>query len=150
VSDDFGYEPRVRPAGEVKAEVAALSSAVLDMVCVKARITEAGPMELPWDEGVDPDEFHNVTHLWSLYGVDNALLEQGMTSLADHLPERDWTVVKNGPDSSRNRNQEILAVHLPTRAQLEATWKQGLDGHEPLITFSLYSRFFIPAAEPGR
>ncbi|WP_327290432.1 hypothetical protein [Streptomyces sp. NBC_01198] len=150
MSEEFGYEPRVRPAGEVKAEVAALSSAVLDMVRVQGRITEAGPMELPWDEGDDPDAFHNVTHLWSLYGVDNSVLEQGMAFLADQLPARDWTVVKNGPDSSRNRNQEILAVHTPTRAQLEATWKQGLDGHEPLIAFSVYSRFFIPAAEPGR
>ncbi|WP_333766569.1 hypothetical protein [Streptomyces sp. IBSBF 2435] len=149
MSDDFGYEPRVRPAGEVKAEVAALSSAVLDMVRIKGRVTAGGPMELPWDEGADPDRFHTITHLWSLYGVDNDVLERGMAALADRLPERGWTVAKNGPDSSRNSNQEILAVHMATRAQLEATWMKGLDGHEPLITFNVHSRLFIPAEEPG-
>lgn len=142
VSEVLGYEPRVRPVGAVKEEIAELSSAVLDMVHVKGRVTEGDPMELPWDEGADPDAFHNITHLWSLYGVDNAVLERGMASLAGHLPEGGWIVVGNGPDSSRNRNQEILATHLATKTQIDVTWLKGLDGHEPLITFSVYSRCF--------
>jgi hypothetical protein len=150
VSEEFGYEPRVRLAGAVKAEVAELSSAVLDMLHVRGRTTEGGPMEVPWDEGDDPDAYHNITHMWSLYGVDNSVLGQGMASLAEQLPAHGWVVVKNGPDSSRNRNQEILATHLATRAQLEASWKKGLDGHEPLLSFSVYSRFFAPAPESGR
>lgn len=150
VSEEFGYEPRVRAAGAVKEEIAELSSAVLDVARVKARITEGGPIELPWDEGADPDAYHNITHLWSLYGVGNDVLGQGMASLAEHLPERGWTVVRNGPDSSLNRNQEILATHMATHAQLQARWMKGLDGHEPLIAFSVTSRFFVPAPETGR
>jgi hypothetical protein len=132
----------------VAAEIAALSSSVLDIVHVQGRITEGAPMELPWDEGDDPARYCNITHLWSLYGVDDTVLEAGMTALADRLPENGWTVAKNGPDSSRSRNHQILAVHMATRAQLEATKRKGINGREPLILFSVYSRFFIPVQEP--
>jgi hypothetical protein len=150
VSDRLGYQPRVLPAREVKAQVAELSSAVLDMVRVRGRVSEGGPMELPWDQGEDPDEFHNVTHLWSLYGVDESALEGGMAALAQQLPEKGWHVVRNGPDSSRNRNQEILATHLATRVQLEATFERNADVGDPRISFSVYSRFFVSAQEHGQ
>jgi hypothetical protein len=146
--DTLGYEPRVRPAGEVEAEIAALSSSVLDMVRIRGKVTDGAPMELPWDEAEEPDKYYNITHLWSLYGLGDAALEQGMTALADRLPDNGWTVVKNGPDSSRARNQQILAVHMATRSQLEATRRKGINGREPLIIFSVYSRFFIPVQEP--
>jgi hypothetical protein len=149
-SDRLGYQPRLLSAREVKAQVAGLSSAVLDMVQVKGRVSEGGPMELPWDQGEDPDQFHNVTHLWSLHGVDESALEEGMAALAQRLPENGWHVVRNGPDSSRNRNQEILATHLATHIQLEATFERNTDLGDPLIFFCVYSRFFISAQESGQ
>ncbi|WP_327287953.1 hypothetical protein [Streptomyces sp. NBC_01198] len=146
----LGYQPRLLSARDVKVQVSELSSAVLDMVQVKGRVSEGGPMELPWDQGEDPDAFHNVTHLWSLRGVDESALEGGMAALAQRLPENGWHVVRNGPDSSRNRNQEILATHLATHIQLEATFEPNTDLGDPRISFSLYSRFFVSAKEPGQ
>lgn len=147
MSDTLGYEPQVRATGEVTAEIAVLSSSILDMIHVKGNVTEGAPMELPWDEAEEPGKYCNITHLWSLYGVDDAVLEAGMTALADRLPENGWTLAKNGPDSSQSRNQQILAVHMATRAQLEATMRKGIHGRDPLIIFSVYSRFFIPVQE---
>ncbi len=65
-----------------------------------------------------------------------------MKNLRNALPNQGWKVTKHGKDSSRNRNLEIMAVHLKTHTQLEVTWLKGLDGHTPLLEITLYSRCF--------
>ncbi len=131
----------------MEGEVGSLSSELLDVLRVRGKVTKPGPMASPCRvEGGGADSYRSVRHPWSLYGVDNKVLEQAMRNLADGLPQRGWKIVKQGTDSSRNRNLEILAVHLESRTQAEITWRKGLDGHEPLISFAVYSRCF---RDPG-
>ncbi|WP_333766570.1 hypothetical protein [Streptomyces sp. IBSBF 2435] len=136
-----------RDAGDVRSEVAAQAGAVADMTHVTGKTTEGGPpdgspTDTSCDDGRDDSPDREMLQMWSLYGVDNATLGKAMTNLAANLPEQGWKVVKNAPDSSMNKNQEILAVHTATKAQLDATWRKGLDNHEPLITFNVYSQCF--------
>ncbi|MFE1172138.1 hypothetical protein [Streptomyces sp. NPDC058773] len=137
------YEPEERDTQQVVREVGTLSSRVLEMLNTKGKSTEPGPAAAPCDVPHDTSRTHqSVRHPWSFYGVGNDALEKGMTNLHRALPEEGWKVVKYGKDSSRNRNLEMMAVHLKTHTQLEVTWLKGLDGHTPLLEITLYSRCF--------
>ncbi|MFE6778275.1 hypothetical protein [Streptomyces sp. NPDC057702] len=137
------YQPKDRYGDEVEQEIAALSGELLDVLQAKGEVTKPGPMAGPCRvSAADAEMYRSVRHPWSFYGVDNKVLESAMDNLAKGLPDRGWKIVKNGPDASKNRNPEILAVHLKSRTQAEITWRKGLQGREPLISFAVYSRCF--------
>ncbi|MFF4699902.1 hypothetical protein [Streptomyces chattanoogensis] len=137
------YEPAARKSREVVHEVGSLSSRVVEMLDIKGKATEGGPGVGSCDASGDgARKYRSVRHPWSMYGVGNGALEKGMENLHNALPQQGWKVVKYGQDSSQNRNLEILAVHLKTHTQLEATWMKGLDGHTPLLEITLYSRCY--------
>ncbi|KUJ64262.1 hypothetical protein ACZ90_56725 [Streptomyces albus subsp. albus] len=134
----------------MEKEIGSLSSRLLEMLHIKGKVTDLSPAAGPCEVGgLEGAEFRSVRHPWSLYGPDNSTLEKGMRNLVERLPRQGWKVVRNGPDSSKNRNQEILAVHLRTHTQAEVTWMKGLDGHTPIISFAVYSRCFRDPDAPG-
>ncbi|WP_052457037.1 hypothetical protein [Streptomyces sp. AcH 505] len=139
-TDGIGYEPRTRDSRAVEDEIGTLSSQVLDMTDTKGQVTKPGPADGACSD--DDTTLRRVRHPWSLYGLSDNALRKAMDSLADSLPARGWKVVKDGADSSKNKNREILAVHMATSSQLEVTWMRGLDGHDPLISVDVYSRCF--------
>ncbi|WP_145987753.1 hypothetical protein [Streptomyces hygroscopicus] len=146
-SSGLEYEPQVRKSRAVEEEVGTLSSRLLEMLKIKGKVTDLAPMASSCQvDDDDTEKYRSVRHSWSMYDVDNNALEKGMDNLAEQLPKQGWRVVKDGPDESRNRNREILAVHTKTHTQMEATWMKGLDGHEPMISFAVYSRCF---RDPG-
>ncbi|MGW2324497.1 hypothetical protein ACWC5C_01885 [Streptomyces sp. NPDC001700] len=146
-SSGLDYEPQVRKSRAVEDEVGSLSSRLLEILKIKGKVTDLAPAASSCrvDDG-DAKKYRSVRHPWSIYDVDNKTLEKGMNNLAAQLSQQGWRVVEDGPDSSKNRNREILAVHTKTHTQMEATWMKGLDGHEPLISFAVYSRCF---RDPG-
>ncbi|MER0243891.1 hypothetical protein AAHZ94_18125 [Streptomyces sp. HSW2009] len=146
-TDENACDPTPRTGEQVEEEVGALSSGVLDAMGIKAKVTDTKPMAGPYDGASEEDRARIVRHPWSVHGVRNEVLQSGMDNLAVELPKRGWKIVKSGPDASRNRNLEVSAVHLKTRAQLEMTWMKGLDGHAALISVDVYSRCF---REPDR
>ncbi|MEV0277153.1 hypothetical protein AB0I22_12300 [Streptomyces sp. NPDC050610] len=142
-SGNLGYEPQVRDGRKVEQEIGSLSSEVLEAFHVKGKVTEPGPAAGRCDvDGEDAEKYRNVRHPWSLHGLGNDVLGKGMDNLVERLPGKGWKIVERGHDSSRNKNQRILAVHLKTHTQAEVTWMKGLDGHEPLIEVAVYSRCF--------
>ncbi|WP_162890383.1 hypothetical protein [Streptomyces olivoreticuli] len=144
------YEPETRSSQAVEKEIGSLSSKVLDMLQVKGKVTEPGPAagSCSTSDG-DVSGYRSVRHPWSLYGADNDSLQKGMNNLKDKLPAQGWKVERYGADTSRNQNLEISAVHSETRTQLEVTWMKGLDGKEPLIEVTLYSRCFRDSGDPN-
>ncbi|MBB5936737.1 hypothetical protein [Streptomyces zagrosensis] len=142
-SEKLNYQPADRRSKEVEAEIGSLSSELLDMLRVKGKATPADPMAGPCGAIADaPESYRSVRHPWSLYGVDNKVLGVAMENLAEALPKHGWQVVKRGPAANKNRSLEILAVHLESKSQAEISWMKGQDGHEPLISFAVYSRCF--------
>ncbi|QKW08874.1 hypothetical protein HUT18_23340 [Streptomyces sp. NA04227] len=140
------YQPKSRPPQEVLTEVKSLSSGLYDILHVRGKTTAPGPMASNCkSDDNEEGSLQIVRHPWSLYGVNNASLQKGMSNLARELPKRGWKIVKNGPNRSEARTLEILAVHMKTRTQMHAEWLRGLDaGTEPLIAFDVYSRCFKP------
>ncbi|GLV73711.1 hypothetical protein [Streptomyces hygroscopicus] len=146
-SSGLEYEPQVRKSRAVEEEVGTLSSRLLEMLKIKGKVTDLAPMASSCQVSDDATKkYRSVRHPWSIYDVDNKTLEKGMNNLAAQLPKQGWRVVKDGPDESRNRNREILAVHTKTHTQMEATWRKRPEGDDPLISFAVYSRCF---RDPG-
>ncbi|MFI2355432.1 MULTISPECIES: hypothetical protein [Streptomyces] len=130
-----------RSGPEVEIEIATRSSEIMDMMATKGKMTELGPRSYACAREVQGGRV--VRHPWSLYGVSNDRLETAMKNLVARLPDKGWKIVENGDDGSRNRNQQILAVHLDTLTQMDISWKKALDTNRPMITASVYSRCFI-------
>ncbi|CAG6391856.1 hypothetical protein NMG29_30975 [Streptomyces cocklensis] len=132
----------VRDAQAVTDEVATQSDAVLTMTQVKGKVSGSGATEVSCNYDNDDDPNREMLNMWSLHGLDNTVLGKAMANLAAGLPEKGWKVVKNGPDRSMSRSQEIQAVHLATKTQLDATWQKNLQRGDPMIVFHVYSRCF--------
>jgi hypothetical protein len=137
-----GHSTPVRDTQALTDEVTTQSDAVTSMTQVKGKITGGGSTEVSCNYDKDDDPNREILNLWSLTGVDNTTLGKAMANLATSLPEQGWKVVKNGPDRSLSRSQEILAVHMATKTHLEATWRKNLQRGNPTIIFSVYSRCF--------
>ncbi|MER6416750.1 hypothetical protein [Streptomyces humidus] len=137
------YEPKSRSTETVQAEISELSSRLFDVMSIKSKVTKPGPDVQPCDsDDANSGKVYRIRHPWSAYGAGNDAMEKGMANLRQGLPKQGWKIEKVGNDGSSNKNMQILAVHEKTLSQAEITWLKGLDGHEPLIEVSLYSRCF--------
>lgn len=142
-SSKLSYQPKKRDNREVEHEIGGLSSRILEMLQVKGKVTEPGPYTAACPSGKgDAGDLRWVRHPWSIYGTDRKVLQEGVDNLLESLPKQGWKVVKRGPDMSRNRNLQILAVHLKTHTKLDVTWMKDPGGDRPLIAVTLYSRCF--------
>jgi hypothetical protein len=112
------------------------------MTQVKGKITGGGTTEVSCNYDNDDDPNREILNMWSLTGVDNPALGKAMANLAASLPEQGWKVVKNGPDRSLSKSQEIQAVHMATKTRLDATWQKNLQRGNSAILFHVYSRCF--------
>lgn len=137
-----GHSTPVRDPQAVTDEVTTQSDAVITMTQVKGKVTGGGSTEVSCNYDNDDDPNREMLNMWSLTGVDNTALGKAMGNLAASLPERGWKVVKNGPDRSLSKSQEIQAVHMATKTQLDATWQKNLQRGNPVILFHVYSRCF--------
>ncbi|MFH8365778.1 hypothetical protein [Streptomyces sp. NPDC018031] len=136
-------EPEMRNSREVVDEVGRLSSRILEMTRVKAKVTEPGPYASTCPGSRYEDDLRWVRHPWSMYGVDREILQKGWENLLQQLPEQgDWKVVRRGRDKSRNRNLELYAVHVKTQTKLEVAWLSDPGGDKPLLEVTLYSRCY--------
>ncbi|MDD1057841.1 hypothetical protein NMG29_06300 [Streptomyces cocklensis] len=136
-----------RDSGAVSNEVATQSRAIMDMMQITGQLVGSSPPRgTPTDMSCDDDNDDSpervMTQMWTLHAKDNTLLGKGMANLLAGLPKQGWKVVKNAPDSSMNRNQEILATHLATKTQIDVTWEKNIQYGDPLIQFDVFSRCF--------
>lgn len=144
----------LRDSHAVAGQVAELSTSVMGMTRVTGKTTPGAPPHgVPSDISCDVDDGNGpdrqMLQSWSLYGVGNGTLGTAMARLAADLPEQGWKVVRHGPDSSANRNQEIVAVHVATKAKLDITWQRNLTHGEPLILFYISSSCFREPVAAG-
>ncbi|MDT3396096.1 hypothetical protein RKE29_05470 [Streptomyces sp. B1866] len=142
-SGDLGYKLKVRDSRQVEEEVGSLSSELLDLMQIKGKVAEPGPATGYCGYDTVESKYRSVDHPWSVYGVGDDVLEKGMKNLFSRLPDQGWKIIKYGPNSSKNKDLEIEAVHLKTHTGALIIWMKGYDTHEPLISVDLVSRCFI-------
>ena len=108
-------------------ETEAKSSKILDVMNLKAKVTEPGASATECSGTSDEDTFSGV-HMWSVYGVPFTELQQAMDRLRQDLPKKGWKIVKDGPDRSRSRSPQILAESHKDRFTVDIRLrKRGAD-----------------------
>ncbi|SHN32624.1 hypothetical protein [Actinacidiphila paucisporea] len=136
-----------RDAATVRSEVMTQSAVVMDTAHVTGRQVGAfpprsTPTDLSCDDDNDDSPDRVLSQMWTVHSKDNTALGKGMANLAARLPGQGWKIVRNGPDSSLSKNQQILATHLATKIQMDVTWEKNLRYGDPLIQFDVYSPCF--------
>ncbi|MET9858153.1 hypothetical protein ABZY93_02315 [Streptomyces smyrnaeus] len=107
--DNPEYEARTEESAQDHTEE--VSSRIRDLIGIAGKTTEPGALVDGYADCPGGDDTFRVRHAWSIFELPKAELREGMDRLRDRLPENGWKISKDGPDSSRNKNREIVAKH---------------------------------------
>jgi hypothetical protein len=99
----------VRDSGAVKAEVEQESSRILEIMALKGKVTNAGAVTTPCANYDSSENVYRARHPWSVYEVPVADMERAMDRLRAGLPDKGWTIVKDGVDGSAAKSPQIVA-----------------------------------------
>ncbi|MFI0779048.1 hypothetical protein [Streptomyces sp. NPDC021212] len=110
--DDLGYTPKGREVSRAKNDAKEASSEILEIIDLRGEVSEPGP-GIAQCGGKDPEKFYRVNHMWSLSGVPVPEMQRAMTRLKEGLPKKGWKIAKYGPDGSRSKSPELVAVSVP-------------------------------------
>ncbi|WP_059005772.1 alpha/beta hydrolase [Streptomyces specialis] len=128
---------------EARARARAHSSAVLDLLAVRARVSGGGPgvTRCPSDPGAE--RLFAVRHPWSVSGVPREELRRAMARLRRGLPSRGWRITADGVRDNRNRSPRLTFTTTRDNAGngaggcvLDVTLEGGPDD-EPLLAVTL-------------
>ncbi|MCT2592068.1 hypothetical protein LHJ74_19540 [Streptomyces sp. N2-109] len=144
------YKPQVREVEAGKSVTRKISSELLDMAGIKGKVTDSGP-GIAVCEDVDPNfrEYYIVRHPWSIYGISNRALEQGMQNFRKGLPGHGWTITKDGPARSRNEDPEIFAENKGEKHAVHIIWHRTGANRKPLIHVNLVSECYKRSIRGG-
>ncbi|WP_239110102.1 hypothetical protein [Streptomyces anulatus] len=138
MNEDSADAP-VRASSEVQDEVEKVSGSILEILSLKAKMTEAGAMISPCEGGV-----YRAHHPWGVYGPPAKDLEEAMGRLRSRLPEKGWKIVKDGPDDSQAKSPQIVADSADGRFSVDARF-HGKQSDDPAqLEVTVQSACFRP------
>ncbi|MFI1187663.1 hypothetical protein [Streptomyces californicus] len=137
--DEKSADTPVRVSSEVQDEVEKVSSSILDIISLKAKLTESGAMITSCDGGA-----YRAYHPWSLYGPPAKALGEVMDKLRGQLPKKGWKIVKDGPDETQVRSPQIIAESTDGKFSLDARFHDGRDGGPAQLEVGVQSACFRP------
>ncbi|MFI6205636.1 hypothetical protein ACIBAI_04465 [Streptomyces sp. NPDC051041] len=105
-------------SSEAADAIEELSSGVYDLIGVegKASSSRAGVMDC---SDKDRETYFRIFHFWSFYPASASDLDVAMRRLKEELPKRGWEVVSYGPDTSKNKNINLVAVNDMKKASIK-------------------------------
>ncbi|WP_438494519.1 hypothetical protein [Streptomyces asiaticus] len=107
--NNLDYEPTKLDVDKARQKTREVSSRLLEMIEVKGKVTESGPRIAPCDDEPDVKDLYVTRHPWSIYGLSEEEVIQGMENLRRGLPEHGWKILRDGKSNSRAQDPEILA-----------------------------------------
>ncbi|MFD5343351.1 hypothetical protein [Streptomyces anulatus] len=139
--NETGADAPVRASSEVQDEVEKVSSSILEILSLKAKMTEAGAMISPCEGGVV-----RAHHPWGIYGPPAEKLEGAMERLRGQLPKKGWKIVKDGPDDSQGKSPQIVADSADGEFSVDARF-HGRQSDDPAqLEVTVQSACFRPEA----
>ncbi|WP_098898803.1 hypothetical protein [Streptomyces sp. st77] len=129
----------VRTSSEVQDEVEKVSSSILEILSLKAKITEAGAMISPCKEGA-----YRAHHPWGLYGPSAKELGDAMDRLRSQLPKKGWKIVKDGPDDSQAKSPQIVADSTDGKFSVDARFHDRRSDDPAQLEVTVQSACFRP------
>lgn len=138
----LNYEPEELSVDSARSKTKSVSSQLLEMIGVKGKVTQPGPGLAKCDDEPDAKDLYIMNHPWSVYGVSNDILKQGMENLRKSLPERGWKILKDGETKSVARDPEILAENKKLRYAAHIVWMRTSASGRPMINVTVVSGCF--------
>ncbi|MER6598731.1 hypothetical protein [Streptomyces parvus] len=129
----------VRTSSEVQDEVEKVSSSILEILSLKAKITQAGAMISPCKEGT-----YRAHHPWGLYGPSVKELGDAMGRLRSQLPKKGWKIVKDGPDGSQAKSPQIVADSTDGKFSVDARFHDRRSDDPAQLEITVQSACFRP------
>lgn len=133
--DGPGFTPEIREIADAREEAQGVSSELFDVLALRGTVSRAGPGVALYGD-LDPETFYRVHHPWSVTDVPVADMRRAMERLRAELPGRGWTVRRYGPDTSPNRNLELVADkderrYVVSVRFMDRSGTEGNDGGRP-------------------
>ncbi|MFE2977838.1 hypothetical protein [Streptomyces sp. NPDC059258] len=132
----------VRASSEVQDEVEKISSSILEILSLKAKMTEAGAMISPCEEGT-----YRAHHPWGVYGPPAKDLGEAMDRLRSQLPKNGWKIVKDGPDDSQGKSPQIVADSADGKFSVDARFHDRQSDDPAQLEITVQSACFRPESE---
>ncbi|PSK72369.1 hypothetical protein C6W96_12140 [Streptomyces sp. CS149] len=129
----------VRTSSEVQDEVEKVSSSILEILSLKAKITEAGAMISPCKEGT-----YRAHHPWGLSGPSAKELGDAMGRLRSQLSKKGWKIVKDGPDGSQVKSPQIVADSTDGKFSVDARFHDRRSDDPAQLEVTVQSACFRP------
>ncbi|MFE0738585.1 hypothetical protein [Streptomyces sp. NPDC058855] len=144
----MGKNAETRDETQMREGTQRTSSQVLDMIGLKGKVTEGGPLPLKC-EGYASDEVEQMDHPWSIYDLPYEELEQAYEGMRTKLPAKGWKVTQDGPDESPAKTPTLRADapdgDYAVRLQLMDNRKDPTSKTKALIGVTVVSRCFRPS-----
>ncbi|MFJ6994019.1 hypothetical protein [Streptomyces sp. NPDC003090] len=103
-----------------------VSSEIYDLIGLRGRASETRPGVMGCSEK-DRAKYFRVFHPWTFTPAAGGDLRGVMERLKGDLTRHGWTVVRYGPDSSRDRNLTLTADHDEKKVSVEITYNAKED-----------------------
>ncbi|MFI1365754.1 hypothetical protein [Streptomyces griseochromogenes] len=85
-----------------------VSSSIYDLIGVKGKASDSQPGVMDCSDK-DTKTYFRIFHPWSFYPASASDLDIAMERLKTELPKHGWKIVAYGPDTSKNKNINLVA-----------------------------------------
>ncbi|GGW11892.1 hypothetical protein GCM10010264_47360 [Streptomyces globisporus] len=143
-TDEDGVDTPVRASSEMQDEVEKVSSSILEILSLKAKMTEAGAMISPCGDGA-----YRARHPWGVYGPPAKDLGEAMDRLRSQLSTRGWIIIKDGPDDSQAKSPQIVADSADGKFSVDARFHDRRSDDPAQLEVTVQSACFRPESGPA-
>ena len=113
-----------------------VSSGIYDLIGVKGKASDSRPTVTDCS-GKDTKTYFQILHPWSFTPASASDLDVAMERLKTELPRNGWKIVEYGPDTSKNKNTNLVADNDTKKVSVKVV---ALAKDEPpMLTLDLVS-----------
>ena len=122
-----------------------VSSSIYDLIGIKGKASDSRPGVMDCS-GKDAKTYFRIFHPWSFTPASASDLAEAMRQLKTELPKHGWKIVEYGPDTSKNKNINMIADN--EKKKVGANIVQRSKNDPPMLDLDLVSGCYkVPDGE---
>ncbi|MFF9346954.1 hypothetical protein [Streptomyces sp. NPDC014734] len=130
---------------DVSDAVEKLSSGIYDLIGVRGKASDSRPGVMNCSDR-DAKKYFRVFHPWSFHPESKGDLDVAMERLRTELPKNGWKITTYGPDTSKNKNMNLVADNEAKKAGVKII--KMAKGDPPMLSVDVVSGCYqVPDGE---
>ncbi|MFI0976122.1 hypothetical protein ACH4SP_03730 [Streptomyces sp. NPDC021093] len=113
-----------------------VSSGIYDLLGMKGKASDSQPGVMDCS-GKDTKTYFRIFHPWSFKAASVSDLDKAMERLKSELPKHGWEIKSYGPDTSKNKNMNLIADNDKKKVSIDVT--NMAKGDAPMLSLDLVS-----------